>query len=576
MTQPPNPSLDPAAIARVLEERDATIAALRTIIASLEGQIAALQSSLVNHANELELLKRRLFGTKSERGGTDELQLALAGMLEQQQELQRQLDELVGKGDDAQPKNDGAGDSGEKPPAVPRPPPKGRRDLSASSLPVVVVELTDPSLAEKGKFIGWEESRQLMFSRGGFKVLLKRQAKYEITIAGNETVLGVEAPKTVFPRSLLHTSAFAFFAVQKFALGVPHYRLEQHMCAQGESVDRSTMGRCMEQLGNTLGATIVRAMFNDAITNCSVLSTDATGAAIQPGPRDGGPKRACKKGHFFTIVADCDHVLFAYTEKHNSDAVKELFKGFRGFLQSDASSVYNILERGPPEDTDNGVVLVGCWAHGRRYFFEAAICKYPTGMEGLARIRAIYAADNALAHLPPVDRKVERERLVLPLVNDFFTWVGLAARVAKGRNLGTKALGYAVNQEQELRRVFLDGRLPLDNTRSERSLRKVVVGRKNWMFYASDLHAEAAAAIFSVVASCRLHRLDPEAYIDEVLRILPYWPRERYLELAPKYWAATRATLDADELNAPVGVITVPAPKSWARAASPVEASTSP
>ena len=84
------------------------------------------------------------------------------------------------------------------------------------------------------------------------------------------------------------------------------------------------------------------------------------------------------------------------------------------------------------------------------------------------------------------------------------------------------------------------------------------MGRKNWLFYGSDDHAEAPAALFSVIASCRLHGLDPEAYIDELLRVLPYWPIDRNLELAPKYWRATRARLDPEQLAAPIGVIDVP------------------
>jgi hypothetical protein len=80
------------------------------------------------------------------------------------------------------------------------------------------------------------------------------------------------------------------------------------------------------------------------------------------------------------------------------------------------------------------------------------------------------------------------------------------------------------------------------------------------MFYGSDLHAEAAAAFFSVIATCRLHKLDPWKYLDEILRVLPYWPKERYLELAPKLWPATRARMDAAELAAPAGVVTVPPP----------------
>jgi transposase len=85
-----------------------------------------------------------------------------------------------------------------------------------------------------------------------------------------------------------------------------------------------------------------------------------------------------------------------------------------------------------------------------------------------------------------------------------------------------------------------------------------VVGRKNWMFYGSDTHAEAAAAIFSLIASCRLHRLDPFAYLEEILRVLPYWPRDRYLELAPAHWTATRAHLNPDELDMQLGSFTVP------------------
>ncbi|MEZ4228409.1 MAG: transposase [Polyangiaceae bacterium] len=96
----------------------------------------------------------------------------------------------------------------------------------------------------------------------------------------------------------------------------------------------------------------MHAMWQDAFT-ASVLSTDATGAAIQPGKREQSRvQQACKRGHFFTVVADCDHVLFYYTEKHDHATVKELFGEYRGFLQADASNVYDILERGPPTEGD--------------------------------------------------------------------------------------------------------------------------------------------------------------------------------------------------------------------------------
>lgn len=110
------------------------------------------------------------------------------------------------------------------------------------------------------------------------------------------------------------------------------------------------------------------------------------------------------------------------------------------------------------------------------------------------------------------------------------------------------------------------GRPRLRHGQNERGL---VVGRKNWLFYGTDTHAEAAAAIFSIIATCRLHGIDPFVYFDEVLRVLPYWPQERYLDLAPQRWLATRATLQTAELERPLSRITVPPPASASAAPAP-------
>ena len=528
------------------------LAGLKSSIGERETQNDSLRETILNLTHENELLRRRIYGNKTERAHTRELQLTLGDLLDAEKRLQRQLDEAVAK-------TRADRDIQSPPNETERPKPKGRRDLSTSDLPRFLVEILDEELEQTGRRIGFEESLHLMFRRGGYGVLVKRTAKYEVPGKDGPTVLGVPTPKTLFRRGLLHSSVVAHILTQKFSLGVPHYRLEQHLHDQAVELDRGTMCRYVEEAGGALGTTIVHAMWQDALSNACVISTDATSALVQPEKSKDGVHQSCKKGHFFTAVADCDHVLFAYAERHTQDFVKRLFGGFKGFLQCDASNVYDVLERGPPKDAEDGITLVGCFAHCRRYFFEAAICKYPVGVQGLMHMRAIYAADNALRSLPPAKRKLLRDEHVRPLVEGFFEWVKQARATAQGRNLATKALGYALNQEKELRRVLDDPRLPLDNTRAERTLRKVVVGRKNWMFYGSDTHAESAAAIFSVIASCRLHAIDPEQYLDEILRLLPYWPRERFLELAPKYWIATRAKLNPDELAALLCSFTIPA-----------------
>jgi hypothetical protein len=124
------------------------------------------------------------------------------------------------------------------------------------------------------------------------------------------------------------------------------------------------------------------------------------------------------------------------------------------------------------------------------------------------------------------------------------------------------AFGYATRHEQAFRRFLDDGRLRLENNASERALRHIAVGRKAWLFFGSDDHAQAGANLFSLIASCKLHGLDAETYLAEIIRVVPYWPRDRYLELAPKYWAATRARLDQRQRERPLGPITVPPPAS--------------
>jgi transposase len=542
-------------LATLVSTLQSEILGIKTRLTESETRNESLQETIVNLAHENELLKRRIYGNKTEKLRTNENQLALGNLLNDEKQLQAQLAEAVAK---AKPE----ADTTQPPPpaAEPKAKPKGRRDLALSDLPKVLIEIRDQALEKTAKHIGWEVSHQLMYERGGFSVLVKRVAKYEVPSEKGPTVVSMRQPETLFPRGLLHSSVVAYILVQKFGLGVPHYRLEQHLEDQGVSLDRGTMSRYTDEAGGTFGASIVHAMWQDAIATAGVISTDATGGLIQPAKRQDGQRQSCEKGHFFTAVVDCDHVLFAYTKHHTQEAVRKLFGDFKGFLQSDASNVFDILERGPPkdEDLDDYLKLVGCWAHCRRYFFEAAICKYPVGIQGLLRIRAIYAADDRFRKLPPAKRKLARDEHVRPLVNSFFEWVQQARLEQKGRNLATKALGYASNQEHELRRVLADGRLPLDNTRAERSLRKIVVGRKNWMFYGSDSHAESAAAIFSLIASCRLHSIDPQQYLDEVMRVLPYWPKHRHLELAPKYWQATRRNLDPAELDAQLCPITVP------------------
>src|SRR5204863_9248012 len=179
--------------------------------------------------------------------------------------------------------------------------------------------------------------------------------------------------------------------------------------------------------------------------------------------------------------------------------------------------------------------------------------------EALYRIHRLFELEHTWSGVPPTTRKELRQRHAAPEVDAFLDWAAQEyERVKAQRGLLRSALGYVVRQRDALRRYLDDGRLKIDNNGSERELRRIAVGRKAWLFVGSDDHAEAAANLFSLIASCRLHGLDPELYLRDLIRILPHWPRDRHLELAPNYWAATRARLDERELTLALGDLTVP------------------
>jgi hypothetical protein len=108
----------------------------------------------------------------------------------------------------------------------------------------------------------------------------------------------------------------------------------------------------------------------------------------------------------------------------------------------------------------------------------------------------------------------------------------------------SKAIQYARNQRAALRQFLDQGRLPLDNNISERALRRQAVGRKNWLFVGSDDGGVTNATLASLLASCRMHGLEPYSYLRDLLCLLPSWPQMRVLELAPANWMTTVARPD--------------------------------
>lgn len=233
----------------------------------------------------------------------------------------------------------------------------------------------------------------------------------------------------------------------------------------------------------------------------------------------------------------------------------------RGRVVSDARRRDDSPRLCAVDDNEDHITLVGCWTHCRRYCFDAAQCRYPQGLDGLLRIAATFATDKPLWKLSEAERHVARAKDVAPLIDSFFTWVHVQrqAMPMATRNLASRALGYAANQEAELRLVLDDPRLPLDDTRAERALRTPVIFRKIRCFTAA-IRMPKRRRPCSLLQTCRLHGIDPQSYFEEVVRLLPQWPNDRYLELAPNFWRGIRARIPSDQLASPLCWFSMPDP----------------
>lgn len=523
---------------------------------ALRSEHDALREAYTATKLELALIKKRLFIAKAERVDVSQLEMEFAAKLAELDALSKRLEPIPAELMPSAP-------SGSTPATKKKP--SGRRNLAESDLPEERLEVVDESKEGRLPRAGFETSYRLLWRRGGMVKLKVDRVKYQEPSLpdadGSVPVVAAPPPADLFPKSMATPSLVSHIAVEKHCDGMPLHRQEQKLERDGEALDRSVMSRWLEHAGATLGVTILAAAKAHAVANAFGCSTDATGVAVQPLKGDMKKKQPCRRGHFFVQLFDKLHIFFEYVPRETSAAVTALMAGFKGYVQADAKSVYDVLFRPASDGEEADCTEVGCWCHARRKFWEAAIAHCAVSREALVRIQRIFENEAKFKGLPAEAVKQLRAERSRPLVEAFFAWAKPEyEKVQDTRGLLRSALGYAVRQEAALMRFLDDGRLSIDNNASERELRRIAVGRHAWLFVGSDDHAQAAANFFSLIASCKLHGLDPEGYLRDVLRALPHWPKDRYLELAPLFFAATRARLDPAQLDRELGALTVPPP----------------
>jgi transposase len=232
-------------------------------------------------------------------------------------------------------------------------------------------------------------------------------------------------------------------------------------------------------------------------------------------------------------------VAFLYSPDRGGAHPERHLAEFAGILQADAYAGFNRLYE--PQRAPGPILEAACWSHARRRLFElAAVRQAPIAAEAVRRIDELFAIEREINGRPAAQRLAVREERTKPLVIELEAWMHAQhERVSRKSEIG-KALAYALNHWAALTRFLEDGRICLSNNAAERALRGIAVGRRNWTFAGSDRGGERAAAIYTLIETCKLNEVDPQAWLADVLARLPDHPAKRIVDLLPWNWRAGR------------------------------------
>jgi transposase len=383
-----------------------------------------------------------------------------------------------------------------------------------------------------------------------FKVI--RHVRPKFSCRACEKIVQAPAPDKAIARGKASFRVIGHIIVSKFDHHLPLYRQAEMMAAQGVDIDRSTLAGWTGQGAALLDPIVAR--IRETVLSASKLHTDDTPVPMLD-PGNGKTKTArlwaeltkgsggrsllewSAEGH---AIDDRAHgglakpaVWFAFTTDRRAEHPKSMLKDFRGYLQADAYPGYDDLYR------TGRIVEVACWGHARRKIFDLHESK-PTVVttELLERIARLYSVEEDVRGQPPDTRRATRQAQSKPQLDELKARMEAIRAKLSAKSTLAVAITYALKRWPALTRYCEDGRLEIDNLIAERALRGVAIGRRNWLFAGSKAGGERAAAIYSIIETCKLNGVEPFAYISGVMqKIAEGWPNSRIDELMPWAWS---------------------------------------
>lgn len=503
------------------------------LIIQLVLEKAQLESDLLKVQHNLDVLKERMrdfvrqrYGRSSEKLTAGQLSLFAKEVLEQMRKEQAvEADNHSNQASEAATPSKGSGRHGGGRKPLPDTLPKERREYRLTS-----GERACPCGCQM-KEIGMEITQQLEYEPAKLKIIEHVQYKY----ACAKNLEGVKAaPKPAQPLAggLAGPGLLAHITEEKHVNHMPLYRQEQKFKRLGYEVPRSSMVRWLAEVAERFNEILLR--MKELLLESKVIHADETPLKFIDREK---PRGKTRQGYLWTYYGDSKHpyVIFNFSASRAAEAPRAFLGNYAGYLITDGYVAYEVLVE------QAKVTLVCCHAHARRGFEKAMKSNIKDASHALALYAKLYDIERRAANCTDAERYEMRQLETVPLLTQFEEWLNEKQLTALPDTAFGKAVNYCLNRWEALTRYTTAGFLNIDNNPVENAIRPIAIGRKNWLFCASEEGGDTAATLASIVNSCKRLNVNPYDYIRDVLVRLVHKP-VCIDDLLPDRWQATHTS----------------------------------
>jgi transposase len=382
--------------------------------------------------------------------------------------------------------------------------------------------------------IGEDVSERLEFIPASLQIIEEVRPKY--ACAKGCGVLAAPKPAAPIEKGLPGPGLLAHVTVSKYGDHLPLNRMESIFQRHGVELSRKTMCDWMAACAELVSPVWER--MKEIVLTSKAVQTDDTPVPV----RDRNLTRT-RTGRIWTYVGDRNgpYIVYDYTGNRSREGPEEFLRGYSGFLQADAYAAYDAMFTNPRRS----LTEIACWAHSRRYFFEAQTSDLCRATVMLAYIQLLYEVEREARNATAEQRRELRQAKSRPILQDIKNYLQTEKPKVLPKSPMSVAIDYTLSNWEALLRYTEDGDLEIDNNRAERSLRSIVVGRRNWLFYGSDKGGRTGAVLSTLIASCKRLGIEPFAYLRDLFTRISTHPNHQLDELLPDKWLVAQQNVSS-------------------------------